>query len=204
MLFKLIWNVIKNLRWVITIVLVAMSLYFVFLQYENIKASPIGAFLPSVEIPSFSSFLPTATPPTTQQLTPTPYPSSVKVTVATAKGSVLYTAEVAQTPEATATGLMHRTNLPQYSGMYFIYGSDVQYGFWMKNCEIPLDMLFIDSNSTIVDIKHNVQPCKTSDPAQENCPAYMPKAQYRTVLEINGGSAKTNNIIIGNKVTITP
>jgi uncharacterized membrane protein (UPF0127 family) len=83
--------------------------------------------------------------------------------------------------------------------MFFVFDYPIQYGFWMKNCEFPQDMIFFNDNYEIVDILKDVPPCKTIDPTQEKCPSYIPKAAYRYVLEINAGSAATNNLEIGQK-----
>ncbi len=195
MLFKLFFALLKNARWIISLVLVLALAYAVVTQYQTVKNSPIGALLPSITLPAIPSF--TGTPTTT--IVPT-LPESTKVTIQTEKGDITFTAEIAADQTSQAVGLMYRTSLPQYSGMYFVYDQDVFHGFWMKNCEIPLDMLFIDSNGVIIDIRENVRPCKESDPEQRTCPTYVPSKPYRSVLEINAKSAQQNGITVGQKV----
>lgn len=204
MIFKFIFSVLRNLRGIISLTLIIGGLALVFFQYQKIKESPLGALLPSLAVPNLQQYLPTESPTgtPTPELTPTPYPSTVKIGIETNNGPVVYSSEVAQTEAAQALGLMYRTKLPQYAGMYFVFQNDSEAGFWMKNCEIPLDILFINAAGYIVDIKENFAPCKTVDPKQANCPTYTPKVPYRTVLEINGGSAKTNNITVGQKVGV--
>lgn len=198
MLFKLLFALLKNLRWVISIAIVLALFYTLFTQYNSIKKSPLGGLLPSITLPAIPSF--TGTP--TATIVPT-LPESTKVTIQTEKGDVTYTAEVAADPTSQAVGLMYRTSLPQYSGMYFIYDQDVFHGFWMKNCEIPLDMLFIDATGTIIEIREDVRPCKESDPEQRTCPTYVPSKPYRSVLEINAKSAQQNGIKVGHKIVTT-
>lgn len=202
MLFKFIFKILKNLRWVITLVLILGGIYFAIMQYQAIKATPLGSFLPSITIPQLNSII--TTPIVDISTTPTPktIAASERIYIDTTKGKVSYLAEVAQTEEARALGLMYRTSLGQYAGMYFIFDTDTTAGFWMKNCEIPLDMLFINAQGIIIDIKENIRPCKETDPTQAICATYIPKDVYRTVLEINGGSSKMNGIAIGQKVTV--
>jgi uncharacterized membrane protein (UPF0127 family) len=198
MFFRMLWNLLKNLKWVITIALILLIAYTGLTQYQAIKASPVGKLLPSTAADSFSlesiknAIIKTDKP--TSVPTVTPWPSATKIAIQTTKGTVLYSVEVATTPEARALGLMYRKSIPQYAGMLFVFEYDIQYGFWMKNCEFPQDMLFVDSSFKIVDIKENVPPCKKVDATQENCPMYTPKAQYRYVLELNAGSAKLNGV----------
>jgi len=62
-------------------------------------------------------------------------------------------AEIADTDEKRALGLMHRRELADGSGMLFIYQRDEVLSFWMKNTYIPLSIAFITYDGRIVDIK---------------------------------------------------
>jgi uncharacterized membrane protein (UPF0127 family) len=89
---------------------------------------------------------------------------------------------------------MFRTELAQNSGMLFVFEDMQQRGFWMKNTKIPLDIMFIDSDGIIVDVKENFQPCTTED-----CDVYFSApAQY--VLEVNAGFTAENSIYKGTVV----
>ena len=66
----------------------------------------------------------------------------------------------------------------------------------MKNTLIPLDMIFINSNNEIVDIKYAV-PCE-NDP----CPLYNPAKPALYVLETNANFTKRHGIDVGNKIEI--
>jgi uncharacterized membrane protein (UPF0127 family) len=52
-------------------------------------------------------------------------------------------AELAETPEEQARGLMGRRKLPDGHGMLFLYGRADQRTFWMKDTLIPLDLAYI-------------------------------------------------------------
>ena len=56
--------------------------------------------------------------------------------------------EVASTPDERRRGLMGRENLPSVCGMLFEGLSGGGY-FWMKNCLIPLDVVFLNKKGTI-------------------------------------------------------
>ena len=68
--------------------------------------------------------------------------------------------EVTDDLEESMRGLMFRIHLPWNAGMLFPYSDEEPRTFWMKNTLIPLDMIFIDSSSKIVEIKENVPPCE--------------------------------------------
>jgi uncharacterized membrane protein (UPF0127 family) len=104
--------------------------------------------------------------------------------------------EVAITVAEQSYGLMERTTLDERSGMLFVFDTDSVYRFWMKNTFIALDILWIDSNNTIVYIEHEAEPCGLT------CPTIDPKARARYVLEINSGLSGALGIDIGDQVTI--
>ena len=59
--------------------------------------------------------------------------------------------EVADTPERRRKGLMGREDLPWVCGMLFEGLSGGGY-FWMKNCHIGLDVMFLDDNGTVTKV----------------------------------------------------
>lgn len=103
-------------------------------------------------------------------------------------------AEVADTQERRALGLMHRKELPLDKGMLFVFEKDGTHGFWMKDTNFPLDIIWINSLKKIVGIKADAQPCL------KDCPSMAPTASSRYVLEVNAGFAKRNKIEIGDRV----
>ena len=63
-----------------------------------------------------------------------------------------FTVEVAATPEEQEKGLMFRRSLAGDRGMIFPYDPPQEVAFWMKNTLIPLDIIYIRSDGTIVRI----------------------------------------------------
>ncbi len=76
--------------------------------------------------------------------------------------------EVAETPYEREKGLMYRTYLAPDSGMLFVFEKPETLSFWMFNTLIPLDIVFLDSNFVVIDIKHGIPldttPIKSSKP----------------------------------------
>jgi uncharacterized membrane protein (UPF0127 family) len=79
--------------------------------------------------------------------------------------------------------------------MLFAYDDEETRRFWMKNTLIPLDMVFFDSSSKIIDIKENVPPCK-----QEECPTYPSREPAQYVLEVNAGFVQEKGIKLGDRL----
>ena len=66
--------------------------------------------------------------------------------------------EVATSPEERSQGLMFRRTLAADAGMLFDFGRTDSVAMWMKNTLIPLDMLFIASDGSVVNIAQRTVP----------------------------------------------
>lgn len=104
--------------------------------------------------------------------------------------------EIANKPDLWSFGLMFREDIPWEYGMLFIFPSDENGGFWMKNTYIPLDIAFIDSNKTIFNIQR-MQPCY-----DDNCPIYYSPKPYRYALEVKAGFFERFGFKEGSKIKI--
>lgn len=69
-------------------------------------------------------------------------------------------AEVARTPEERADGLMYREDVPDGTGMIFVFESLDIRSFWMQNTYVALDIAYMDASYRIVDIKQ-MEPMTT-------------------------------------------
>ncbi len=109
----------------------------------------------------------------------------------------ILTMELATTPEQWVRGLMFRHSLPLNTGMLFIYDKPAAYSFWMKNCFIHLDIIWLSSDKRIVYYVENVPPCD-----QPDCPSYGSMNLARYVVEVNPGTVKKHNLRLGDKLEI--
>ncbi|MDY6789378.1 MAG: DUF192 domain-containing protein [Candidatus Nanohaloarchaea archaeon] len=110
-------------------------------------------------------------------------------------GSKKVEVEVADNSSERLRGLMNRDDLSINTGMLFVYGDEDFRSFWMKNMSFPIDIIYLDSHRTVVDIKHSIPPC-SSDP----CPSYKSDRPARYVLEVNSGFSSANNVSSGDRV----
>ncbi|MCK4757535.1 MAG: DUF192 domain-containing protein [Thermoplasmata archaeon] len=109
--------------------------------------------------------------------------------------------EVASTPEERLIGLMGVAHLPEDEGMVFVFEETKTVEFWMKNVEIPLDIVFIDVNMTIINITEaNVESNVTPESEMARYPSGGP---VKYVVEFNRGICSSNGIMIGSQVNIT-
>lgn len=106
-------------------------------------------------------------------------------------------AEIADSPEERAAGLMFRQSLGKNEGMLFVFSDSAVRSFWMKNTLIPLDMIFISENRTIAKI-HHATPC-TSDP----CQLYSSEKPVKYVLEVNANLTSAYGIREGSAAKVS-
>ena len=102
--------------------------------------------------------------------------------------------EIAATPAARARGLMGRTEVPEGTGMVFLYPEDVAEAYWMKNTLVPLSIAFVAADGRVVSVSE-MTPCK-ADP----CPSYAPAGPYRYAVELAAGSFAAAGVGPGAKV----
>ncbi len=121
-------------------------------------------------------------------------PGGPTATIETARGAVRVALEVATTPAEQERGLMYRRDLPDDHGMLFVFATAARHDFWMKNTVIPLDMVFIGDDRTVVGIRPNATPLST-DPIGVDRPS-------RFVLEVPGGWAERRGLAVGDRVEL--
>jgi hypothetical protein len=105
------------------------------------------------------------------------------------------TAEIAQTPNQRAKGLMGRQSLPQNHGMLFVFEQAEQQCFWMRNTPLPLTIAFIADDGKIVNFAD-----MTPFSDQAHCSA----KPVRFALEMEQGWFKKRGVLAGDAITGKP
>ena len=106
--------------------------------------------------------------------------------------------EVAADAASRARGYMGRTAVGPREGMLFVFEDDALHSFWMKNCKVALDIVWLDSSSKVVWIEANRKPC----PAEGECPSIVPMASSRYALEFAAGTAAAESLKPGDNVVV--
>ena len=125
--------------------------------------------------------------------TTTTSPKFVNITI----NKQVFKAKVVKNKREIIKGMMNATFNKSFDAMLFIKpnASDhLEQHFWMKNCIIPLDVIFIHMGK-VTGIHHNCPPCY-----QKDCPIYTGFGDL--VLEVAGGTCKSLHIRKGNNVII--
>jgi uncharacterized protein len=100
-------------------------------------------------------------------------------------------AELALTAEEQARGLMYRESLADGKGMLFVHTDGGSHAYWMANCRIPLDIIWMDAKHGVVEISANTPPCPKGGP---DCPTYGGHFPAQYVLELGGGQAARHRV----------
>jgi uncharacterized membrane protein (UPF0127 family) len=108
------------------------------------------------------------------------------------------TAEVATDAPSRQRGYMFREHVGPREGMLFVFDTTAHHGFWMKNCKIALDMIWLDEQLRVVDVAHDRQPC----PETGACPTIQPMRAARYVLELAAGGARREGLDIGDRISV--
>jgi len=112
--------------------------------------------------------------------------------IASKTGVHIFAVEIADTDAQREKGLMFRKKLPEGQGMLFDFQREQDVSFWMQNTYIPLDMIFIRGDGTILRIAENTEPLST-----RLIPSGGP---VLAVLEVIGGTAHKLGIAPGDRV----
>jgi uncharacterized protein len=102
--------------------------------------------------------------------------------------------EIAADPAARAQGLMGRREVPEGTGMVFLYPEDVAKAFWMKNTLVPLSIAFVAADGGVVSVAE-MTPC-----AADPCPSYAPAGPYRYAVELTAGAFPAAGVGKGARV----
>jgi uncharacterized protein len=100
--------------------------------------------------------------------------------------------EIARSEEEVRQGLMFRMQLDEEAGMLFLFDRPQQLSFWMRNTFIPLDMIFIKPDMTVLGVVENAEP--RTDTRR------MVPGESQYVLEVNAGFSRRHGITAGARI----
>lgn len=102
-------------------------------------------------------------------------------------------AELAVKEEERNYGFMNRTDIPDGTGMLFVFETDEMRHFWMKDCPHPLSIAYILKSGEIVDIL-DMTPFSTASVSSSR--------SVRYALEVPQGWYKKTGIQKGDRLLI--
>jgi uncharacterized membrane protein (UPF0127 family) len=108
-------------------------------------------------------------------------------------GDTQFFASVARTSHERTQGLSGTTFLPSNFVKLFVFDEESYWGIWMKDMNYSIDIVWLDSNKTVVYSEISVPP--------ESYPeVFIPRALAKYVLEFNAGVVQDLQITYGQVI----
>ena len=89
-----------------------------------------------------------------------------------------YDVLVFRTEEEKEIGLQNVESMDDDEGGIFVYNKPQHVDFWMKDTSIPLDIIFVDENNTVISVKQG----------EPNSEEYISEDNVKYVIELNANS----------------
>lgn len=124
-----------------------------------------------------------------------PAPAPTVAVVGEEQAYSLATIEVVRTPAERQQGLSNRADIPEDYGMLFVFEEEGDYGFWMKDMLVSIDMLWLADDGAIIGITADVSPDTYPQ-------TFHPPSPVRYVLETRAGEAQRKGWSIGTKLSL--
>jgi uncharacterized membrane protein (UPF0127 family) len=133
-------------------------------------------------------------------------------------GSRTFTLELALDEQTRFRGLSGRTVIAEDGGMLFVFSDSSTRSFVMRDCPIPIDIIYLDGTGRITAM-HEMKPEAPRDPIKEPAPKnpfsepdpyerrlklYSSKFGAQYVIELRGGTIPTLGLKEGQKIEIDP
>ena len=108
-------------------------------------------------------------------------------------GSDTVVAEVASTADERAEGLMYRDEVPDGTGMLFVFQDSQPRAFWMANTYVALDIAYMNPSYRVVDIIA-MEPLITE--------SYPSRAPAMFALEVRQGWFAEQGVAVGTQAQV--
>jgi len=109
-----------------------------------------------------------------------------------------WTVELALTAQQQYRGLSFRTHLAESRGMLFIFPRSAEREFCMRDCEIPLDIAFLDANRIVTTI-HTM----AVEADRVGSVPYRSRGEAQFALEVSAGALRRAGVRVGDRVTFS-
>lgn len=116
-------------------------------------------------------------------------------------GEAVFDVDIADSMMSRMRGLSGRASLGENEGMYFIFSTSSRHGFWMKDMNFPIDIIWIQGD-TVIGYSDNAKP--EPGTSMFALTVYYPPQAVNRVLEVPAGTVAKRGIKIGARVEVVP
>ncbi len=125
-------------------------------------------------------------------------------------GDKWFTLETAYSLDDRGDGMMHRTEIAEDGGMIFIFRNAQERRFWMKNCLVDMDIIYVDRARRIVSAYNmKMQPPKRDDESMDDYESrirdsadYPSRGAAQYVIELKAGKIQELGLQRGQKLDL--
>ncbi len=110
-------------------------------------------------------------------------------------GNTSLLVDVADTQDKRVKGLSGVAQLPVRSGMLFVFDTPDLYGFWMKDMNFAIDIIWFNKYGEIIYFVQEVGPDSYPE-------TFLPPQDSLYVLEVSAGFVKKEGLKIGDKIDL--
>lgn len=103
--------------------------------------------------------------------------------------------ELADSPEERVQGLSGRREVPSGYGLLFVFEEPGTPGFWMKDMYVPIDIIWLADDGTVLGIEEAVSPATYPQ-------AFYPPEPVSLVLETRAYEARAQGWEVGSRVPL--
>jgi hypothetical protein len=124
----------------------------------------------------------------------TPLPTGTVIFLPDGHADAAVKVRVVKTEPTRRRGLMFVRSLAPDEGMLFLFPVQEQQSFWMRNTYVPLDIIFVRNDLTVLGTVENARPLSDE-------PRSVPgESQY--VVEVNAGWARAHGVREGTRIKL--
>lgn len=122
-------------------------------------------------------------------------------------GSEEFYLELAASEPIRNMGLSNRTEIPADGGMLFVFPDEKERFFVMRDCPIPIDIIYLNAAGTVVSTHEMLpepprQPTETGDTYELRLKPYPSQAPMQFAIELRGGTIRKVGVRPGDRVPL--
>jgi uncharacterized protein len=107
-------------------------------------------------------------------------------------GSTVFKVKIADTQASRERGLSGVTSLGPTDGMLFVFPRSDRWSIWMKDMNVPIDIIWLDGAQRVVHIVKNAAPELSTSRT------FTPGKPARYILEVSAGATTQHSIKVGD------
>ena len=118
-----------------------------------------------------------------------------------------FTLELALDEPARTRGLMERTQIDPGKGMLFVFPDFRERSFWMANCVVDIDLMFLDTRGTVTAV-HEMKteppqgPNESQFEYERRLPHFWSNGPARFAIELTAGSLDRLNVRVNDRIAL--